>query len=124
MKVEKLFVSLSFSLFSLLFTTLMFRLCRVAQQVRLYSHAPALTRPIIASRVEDLLRSYARTPATAAIQDSTSLHKDLGFDSFDTVEVLMELEHEFSILIPDREADEIKTVGQAIDYIEKQADAC
>lgn len=36
----------------------------------------------------------------------------------------MEIEHEFSILIPDKEADEIKTVGQAIDYIQHQDDAC
>lgn len=91
---------------------------------RSYSHAPALTKPLIQERIVDLLQSYARTPKTATITAASSFHKDLGFDSFDTVEVIMEIEHEFSILIPDKEADEIKTVGQAVDYISHQADAC
>lgn len=94
------------------------------QSVRNYSSAPALTKPLIQARIVDLLTSYGRTPETAAITEASSFQKDLGFDSFDTVEVLMEIEHEFSILIPDSEADEIKTVGQAVDYISHQADAC
>jgi NADH dehydrogenase (ubiquinone) 1 alpha/beta subcomplex 1, acyl-carrier protein len=41
----------------------------------------------------------------------------LGLDSLDTVEVVMAIEEEFSIEIPDKDADEIRTVGDAIKYI-------
>lgn len=43
---------------------------------------------------------------------------DLGADSLDTVELIMEFEKEFDMQIPDNEAQEIKTVGDAIMYIE------
>ncbi|MDX1963169.1 MAG: acyl carrier protein [Pirellulales bacterium] len=49
----------------------------------------------------------------------TSFINDLGADSLDTVELVMELEEEFDINIPEEEAEKIQTVGQAIDYIEK-----
>jgi len=42
---------------------------------------------------------------------------DLGADSLDTVELIMEFEKEFNIAIPDDQAEKIGTVGQAIDYI-------
>ena len=42
---------------------------------------------------------------------------DLGADSLDTVELIMEFEEEFSIEIPDEEAEKLTTVGQALDYI-------
>ena len=44
--------------------------------------------------------------------------EDLGADSLDTVELVMELEEEFDITIPDDAAEKIQTVGQAIEYIE------
>lgn len=43
---------------------------------------------------------------------------DLGADSLDTVDLIMELEKEFGIKIPDEEAEKIQTVGDAIKYIE------
>ena len=46
---------------------------------------------------------------------------DLGADSLDTVELIMALEEEFDIEIPDEKAEKIKTVGEAIDYIEQNA---
>lgn len=49
----------------------------------------------------------------------TSFVNDLGADSLDTVELVMEFEEEFDITIPDDEAEKIQTVGQAIDYIEQ-----
>ena len=45
----------------------------------------------------------------------------LGADSLDTVELIMALEEEFDIEIPDEKAEKIKTVGEAIDYIEQNA---
>jgi acyl carrier protein len=51
---------------------------------------------------------------------STSFIDDVGADSLDIVELVMELEEEFEITIPDEEAEKIKTVGEAIDYIERE----
>jgi acyl carrier protein len=45
---------------------------------------------------------------------------DLGADSLDTVELIMEFEKEFDISIPDEKAENIQTVGQAIEYLESQ----
>ena len=52
------------------------------------------------------------------VTDSTSFTEDIGADSLDIVELVMELEEEFDIQIPDDQAEKIKTVGEAIDYIE------
>ncbi|CDK25996.1 unnamed protein product [Kuraishia capsulata CBS 1993] len=96
----------------------------VAQaQWRQYSAAPALTKDIIQERIVELFESYDKT-AGKEILPSSSFTRDLGLDSLDTVEVVMEIENEFSIIIPDHEADEIKTVQQAIDFIASQDDAC
>lgn len=53
------------------------------------------------------------------ISDETSFVNDLGADSLDTVELVMELEEEFDINIPDDAAEKIQTVGQAIEFIEQ-----
>jgi len=50
----------------------------------------------------------------------TSFIEDIGADSLDIVELVMELEEEFEITIPDDQAEQIKTVGEAIDYIERE----
>ncbi|MCK9611288.1 MAG: acyl carrier protein [Bacteroidales bacterium] len=47
-----------------------------------------------------------------------SFTNDLGADSLDTVELIMEFEKEFNLAIPDEEAEKISTVGDAIKYIE------
>ena len=46
-----------------------------------------------------------------------SFTNDLGADSLDTVELIMEFEKEFNLSIPDEDAEKITTVGEAIDYI-------
>jgi acyl carrier protein len=53
------------------------------------------------------------------VTPEASFTNDLGADSLDTVELIMEFEKEFNIAIPDDQAEKIATVGQAIDYIEK-----
>ena len=53
------------------------------------------------------------------INDDASFTNDLGADSLDTVELIMEFEKEFNIAIPDDQAENIATVGQAISYIEE-----
>ena len=50
---------------------------------------------------------------------AASFTNDLGADSLDTVELIMEFEKEFNIAIPDDQAETIQTVGDAVSYIEK-----
>ena len=50
-----------------------------------------------------------------------SFTNDLGADSLDTVELIMEFEKEFNIAIPDDQAENIGTVGDAVEYIEENA---
>ncbi|MFO0983917.1 MAG: acyl carrier protein [Planctomycetota bacterium] len=54
------------------------------------------------------------------IQPETSFINDLGADSLDTVELVMEFEDEFDINIPDEDAEKIQTVGDAIEYIKSR----
>jgi len=53
------------------------------------------------------------------IESSSSFVDDLGADSLDTVELIMQLEEEFGIEIPDEDAEKITTVQAAVDYIEQ-----
>ena len=55
------------------------------------------------------------------VKPEASLTNDLGADSLDTVELIMEFEKEFGISIPDDKAETIQTVGDAISYIEANA---
>jgi acyl carrier protein len=55
------------------------------------------------------------------ISAETSFVNDLGADSLDTVELVMELEEEFDVNIPDDAAEKIQTVGQAVEFIEKNS---
>jgi acyl carrier protein len=57
------------------------------------------------------------------IKNESSFIDDLGADSLDTVELVMALEQEFDLEIPDEEAEKIATVQQAIDYINKHVPA-
>ena len=50
-----------------------------------------------------------------------SFTNHLGADSLDTVELIMEFEKEFNIAIPDDQAEKIQTVGNAVEYVEKNA---
>ena len=55
------------------------------------------------------------------VTPTASFTNDLGADSLDTVELIMEFEKEFNIAIPDEQAEKIGTVGDAIAYIEANA---
>lgn len=54
------------------------------------------------------------------VTNEASFTNDLGADSLDTVELIMEFEKEFDVSIPDEQAENIQTVGQAIEYLEAQ----
>lgn len=59
----------------------------------------------------------------AQVKPEASFTGDLGADSLDTVELIMEFEKQFGITIPDEAAEQIATVGDAIKYIEKAEEA-
>lgn len=57
------------------------------------------------------------------VTPEASFTNDLGADSLDTVELIMEFEKEFDLSIPDEEAENIQTVGDAVKYLESQVQA-
>ena len=57
------------------------------------------------------------------VTPEASFTNDLGADSLDTVELIMEFEKEFDISIPDEDAEKIQTVGDAMNYLEGQIQA-
>ncbi len=70
----------------------------------------------IESKVKALIVENLGVDA-GTVTPQASFVNDLGADSLDTVELVMALEEEFDLEIPDEEAEKIQTVGQAIDYI-------
>ena len=77
---------------------------------------------VIESKVVDII-SEQMGADKAEITRETSFINDLNADSLDTVELVMEFEDEFDMSIPDEEAEKIQTVGAAVDYIHKVAQA-
>lgn len=71
----------------------------------------------VSSKVVEIIKNKLAVDA-AEIVPAASFTNDLGADSLDTVELIMEFEKEFSIQIPDEDAEKIATVGDAISYIE------
>lgn len=69
-------------------------------------------------KVRELIVDKLNVEASEVTPEA-SFATDLGADSLDTVELMMAFEKEFDLSIPDEEAQEIKTVGDAISYIEK-----
>ena len=73
----------------------------------------------IASRVKAIIVEKLGVDDAEVVPEA-SFTNDLGADSLDTVELIMELEKEFNVSIPDEQAETITTVGQAISFIEEQ----
>jgi len=73
----------------------------------------------IAERVKKIISEQLNVKEDE-ITESSSFVDDLGADSLDTVELVMAFEEEFGIEIPDEEAEKIRTVGDAIKYIEEK----
>lgn len=74
----------------------------------------------IASRVKAIIVDKLGVEESE-VTETASFTNDLGADSLDTVELIMEFEKEFGISIPDDQAEKIQTVGDAISYIEANA---
>ncbi|MCD6597150.1 MAG: acyl carrier protein [Bacteroidales bacterium] len=74
----------------------------------------------IASRVKAIIVDKLGVDENE-VTDEASFTNDLGADSLDTVELIMEFEKEFNIGIPDDQAENIGTVGDAVKYLEENA---
>ena len=73
----------------------------------------------VAERVKKIIVEHLGVDA-AKVLDNASFIDDLGADSLDTVELVMAFEEEFGCSIPDEAAEKIRTVKDAVDFIEKQ----
>ena len=73
----------------------------------------------IEQKVKDIIVEQLGVNAEEVTRDASFID-DLGADSLDTVELVMAFEEEFNAEIPDEEAEKLKTVGDAIDYIQKK----
>jgi acyl carrier protein len=76
----------------------------------------------IAERVKKIIVDRLGVDESEVTPEASFIN-DLGADSLDTVELIMEFEKEFHVAIPDNEAEGIQTVGQAIEYLERNATA-
>jgi acyl carrier protein len=76
----------------------------------------------IAGRVKKIIEEQLGVGAEQ-VTNEASFIDDLGADSLDTVELVMALEEEFDIEIPDEDAEKMTTVGAAIDYLEQKVGA-
>ncbi len=79
-----------------------------------------MTNPSIQERVTRIVCNQMGT-APEKVTPETSFVNDLGADSLDTVELVMEFEDEFEISIPDEDAEKIQTVGNAVAYITEKS---
>ena len=75
----------------------------------------------IETRVKEIIAEQLKVDDPASITNEASFIDDLGADSLDTVQLIMELESEFGVEIPDEESTKIKTVQDAIDFIKAHA---
>ncbi|KAI8965501.1 acyl carrier protein [Daldinia sp. FL1419] len=93
------------------------------QTVRMYSAGSGLKKEEVEGRIIGILQGFDKVNDPSNIKPTAHFANDLGLDSLDTVEVVMAIEEEFSIEIPDKDADNIHSVNQAVEYILSQPDA-
>ncbi|KAK5013212.1 mitochondrial acyl carrier protein, partial [Cryomyces antarcticus] len=92
------------------------------QAVRCYSAHGGMSKDEVQGRILDLLKNFDKVTDSSKLSPNAHFSNDLGLDSLDTVEVVMAIEEEFSIEIPDKEADAIHSVDKAVEYILSQPD--
>ena len=77
---------------------------------------------MIFEKLKDIIAEQLSVEADEVTMDS-NIQDDLGADSLDVVDLITTIEDEFDISIPDEAVEEIKTVGDIVNYIEKNTDA-
>ncbi|EWM53270.1 MULTISPECIES: acyl carrier protein [Ruminococcus] len=77
---------------------------------------------MIFEKLKDIIAEQLSVEADEVNMDS-NIQDDLGADSLDVVDLITTIEDEFDISIPDEAVEEIKTVGDIVNYIEKNTDA-
>merc|ERR1711907_197325 len=88
----------------------------VAFQARSFADSSFLAGPVVEERILETMKTFEKVDASKLTADSHSKN-DLGLDSLDAVEVVMAIEEEFMIEIPDADAEKIQSCREAIDYI-------
>ncbi len=79
----------------------------------------------MAEKIEDKVREIIVNELGVEAEKVTpdaSFVEDLGADSLDTVELVMAFEEEFGVDIPDEDAEQMRTVGEAVEYLKKNSD--
>ena len=74
----------------------------------------------IEDKVRDIIVDQLGVNAEQVVKDARFI-EDLGADSLDTVELVMAFEEEFSIEVPDEEAEKLQTVGDVVTYVEEHS---
>jgi len=87
--------------------------------VALLSVISTIFLPEIADKVKQIIVDKLGVDESE-VTNEASFTNDLGADSLDTVELIMEFEKEFDVSIPDEQAENIQTVGQAVEYLQGQ----
>lgn len=75
---------------------------------------------MVFERVKEIIAEQLDVSEEVEITPETSMMKDLDADSLDAVEIMMELEDEFEIEIPDEEAEQFKTIGDIVRFVESK----
>ncbi|CAI5716755.1 unnamed protein product [Hyaloperonospora brassicae] len=84
--------------------------------VRFLSAQTFLDRNEVSERVLSVVKNFDKVKADE-VQEGAKFQEDLGLDSLDVVEVVMAMEEEFTIEIPDNESEKLLTPAQVIDYV-------
>jgi acyl carrier protein len=98
----------------------MARAARRRPTCKIFSNQETYAMAAVEERVKQIIVEQLGVDE-AEVTPSASFVDDLGADSLDTVELVMAFEEAFDIEIPDEDAEKIRTVNDAVDYIEKHA---
>ncbi|XP_076889934.1 acyl carrier protein 1, mitochondrial-like [Bidens hawaiensis] len=82
------------------------------------SHDDHLEKTQVIDRILDIVKTFPKVdPIFFSVTPEVHFQKDLGLDSLDNVEIIMAIEEEFKLEIPDKEADKIDSCALAIEYV-------
>ncbi|ACO62419.1 acyl carrier protein 1 [Micromonas commoda] len=89
---------------------------------RFMGASAGLDKGEVTDRVINVVKNFNKVDP-AKVSPTSSFSADLGLDSLDTVEVVMAMEEEFAVEIPDADADKITSVSEAVEYLANNANA-